>query len=101
MSIKEKMLKIITLAMSIKATDRYYLSIDWDNNTDRVDIYVHEHIDGVSQGVVESYVYNGDINWCSYVTYDDMMDWLNHMKREWGDSKKKKQNLPRHSKSNG
>ena len=86
MDIKEKKLKIIALAMSVKATDRYYLSINWSNNIGHVDIYVHEHINGVSQGVVESCVYDGDRNCYSYVTYDDMMDRLNRMKREWGEA---------------
>jgi hypothetical protein len=83
MTIKEKMLKIIALAMSIKATDSYYLSIDWNNNTNHVNINVHKHINGKSQGVVESYTYDGVINYDSYVSYDVMMDWLNRMKREW------------------
>lgn len=86
MTIKEKMLKIIALAMSIEATDRYYLTIDWNSRTNSVAIYVHERINGKSQGIVEGYTYDGDdisTSCGSYVTYDDMIDRLKRIKREW------------------
>lgn len=86
MTIKEKMLKIIALAMSIKATDSYFLAINWNNKTDQVIICVHKHIDGMSQGVVESYIYDEVeevTGYASYVTYDAMIERLERMKREW------------------
>lgn len=85
MTIKEKTQKIIALATSIKATDSHFLSVAWTNNTNRVDIYVHKHINGKTQGVVENYTYNGVTNRDSYVSYDFMTDWLERMKREWGE----------------
>lgn len=79
----------MALAMSIEATDRYYLTADWNSRTNSVDIYVHERINGESQGIVEHYTYDGvdePASCGSYVTYDDMMDRLNRMKREWGEN---------------
>lgn len=87
MTIKEKILQIIALAMSIKATDSYFLSIDWDSNhPNRVDIFVHKRKNGISKGVVEHYVYDGRNRiYDYYVSYETMIDWLNRMKREWGE----------------
>lgn len=87
MTIKEKMLKIIALAMSIKATDSLYLSICWNNEANNVDIYVHEHINGESQRVAVSYTYDGGASssYGSYLSYDDMIGWLERMKKDWGE----------------
>ncbi len=83
MTIKEKMLKIIALAMSIKATDRYYFSIDWSGRANLVEIYVHERVNGESLGIADHYAYDGISNLDPYVTYDFMIDWLKRIKREW------------------
>ena len=84
MSVKEKIMKIIALAMSIKATDSRYLTIDWSGNyPNHVVIWVHEHENGVSKRVIENGTYDGDDGNLLYDSYESMTAWLNRLKREW------------------
>lgn len=84
MSVNEKIMNIIALAMSIKATNRYFLVIDWDSYyPNHVDIFLHRHENGKSKEVVESHTYGGDDGNFLYDSYESMITWLNFLKREW------------------
>ena len=93
MSVNEKIMNIIALAMSIKATNRYFLVIDWDSYyPNHVDIFLHVHENGKSKAVVEHHTYGGDDGNFLYDSYESMIAWLNSLKREWGQEMIKCQN---------
>lgn len=86
MTIKEKILQIIALAMSIKTTGSLYLTIDWFGYCpNQVVVWVHESENGKSKRIVESRTYGGDDDNSPYDSYESMIEWLNRMKREWGE----------------
>lgn len=85
MSIKEKIMNIIALAMSIKATDSRYLTIDWSGKCpNHVIVWVHEHENWNPKRIIEYRTYDGDDGSLHYNSYESMIDWLNRLKREWG-----------------
>ena len=86
MSVNEKMMNIIALAMSIKATNSQYLAIDWNGNyPNYIVVWVHKKED---EGVVEKHTYGGDDGNFFFDSYESMTTWLNSLKREWGDRRK-------------
>lgn len=90
MSVNEKIMNIIALAMSIKATNSQYLTIDWTGNyPNHIVVWVHKK---GGQGIVEEHTYGGDDGNYLYDSYESMITWLNSLKREWGQEMIKCQN---------
>lgn len=82
-NIKEKFLNIISLAMSINFSDSIGLSVSADFFTSVISIYVHKRVNGISQCVLDYRCFDGVLSSGSYLSYDNMISWLENIKREW------------------
>lgn len=74
MTTKEKIMKIIALAVSIEPTATRFITLDYSGGRDRVSIYVFS-----SHGIVENFDYYADRE-DLYCSYDDAIRKLTDIK---------------------
>lgn len=81
MTTKEKIMKIIALAVSIEPTATRFITLDYSSNRNKVSIYVHG-----KHKIVECFDYNGRREDLFY-SYDEIIEKLAKLKDDMDDER--------------